>query len=76
MQQRSESLQLTSTGDVRRSHNEYNGFVASCRRVWQSEGIGGFFKGCFTNALRVAPGAAVTFLVYEGVMDGLSTATI
>ena len=39
------------------------------QRIWVKEGISGFFKGCITNAVRVAPGAAITFLVYESVLD-------
>jgi len=76
MQQRSDSLQLTSTGEVRRSRRDYTGFVASCRRIWQAEGMRGFFKGCLTNAIRVAPGAAVTFLVYEATMDGMNSTAL
>ena len=31
----------------------------------RKEGFKGFFRGLIPNCLKVAPGAAVTFLVYE-----------
>jgi Mitochondrial carrier protein len=43
--------------------------VSTVRRIYQQEGLSGFMKGCFANAFRVAPAAAVTFLVYEEVSD-------
>lgn len=50
----------------------YNGVIDCTKRIWLHEGIYGFFKGCVPNAIRVAPSAAVTFVVYEGVMDILT----
>lgn len=54
--------------DVDKSR-EYRGVWDAVKRIWRHEGVHGFFKGCLPNAIRVAPSAAVTFLVYEGVMD-------
>lgn len=71
LQQRSESLELTSTGDVRVVKRQYRGFLGATRRILKKEGILGFFKGCIPSTIRVAPGAAVTFVVYETVMDML-----
>lgn len=71
MQQRSESLEITSTGEVRVVKREYRGLWGATKRILKKEGISGFFKGCIPNTLRVAPGAAVTFVVYETVMDAL-----
>lgn len=34
----------------------------------RSEGAVGFFRGVIPNSLKVAPSAAVTFLVYEEIM--------
>ncbi len=48
---------------------EYAGVVDCARRIWYREGISGFFKGCLPNAIRVAPSAAITFVVYESVID-------
>lgn len=69
MQQRSESLEVTSTGELRVVERNYGGLLDTTRKIFQKEGISGFFKGCIPNAIRVAPGAAVTFVVYESVMD-------
>lgn len=70
LQQRSgEALELTSSGDVKVAKKVYIGFINTVQQIWVKEGISGFFKGCITNAVRVAPGAAITFLVYESVLD-------
>jgi len=71
MQQRSESLELTATGEIAAVKREYAGITETARRMWQREGFYGFFKGLIPNAIRVAPGAAVTFVVYESVIDWL-----
>jgi solute carrier family 25 folate transporter 32 len=71
MQQRSESVELTADGNVRVVKRDYLGLSKTTQRIWQKEGPFGFFKGCIPNAIRVAPSAAITFLVYEAVMDTL-----
>ncbi|KAG7338001.1 mitochondrial carrier protein [Nitzschia inconspicua] len=74
MQQPTSSVELTTTGDVRVvNRNYYTGIVATVNKIWQQEGISGFFKGAIPNAVRVAPSAAVTFVVYEAVMDQLKS---
>jgi solute carrier family 25 (mitochondrial folate transporter), member 32 len=72
MQQRSEIVELTSDGEVRVVKREYPGIRATLKRILEKEGPAGFFKGCIPNAVRVAPSAAVTFVVYEAVMDYLN----
>mmetsp|Transcript_2074 Transcript_2074/g.4133 ORF Transcript_2074/g.4133 Transcript_2074/m.4133 type:complete len:343 (-) Transcript_2074:135-1163(-) len=72
MQQRADALEMTADGNLQAVRREYTGLTGTIRRMWQAEGITGFFKGCIPNALRVAPGAAITFVVYEGLMDVLS----
>lgn len=69
MQQRADTLELQADGELRAVRREYSGLGATMRRMWQAEGVAGFFKGCIPNALRVAPGAAITFVVYEAVLD-------
>lgn len=69
LQQRSENLEITPEGDVRAVRREYHGVIKSVNRMWKREGIAGFFRGCIPNALRVAPGAAITFVTYETVVD-------
>jgi len=72
LQQRSHSTQLSPSGDVKYVKREYLGVLDCITRIWKHEGVMGFFKGCIPNAIRVAPGAAITFVVYESVMDILS----
>jgi len=69
MQQPSSFVELTNTGDVRVVKRDYTGLVATAQKMWEQEGIASFFKGAIPNAMRVAPSAAVTFLVYESIMD-------
>lgn len=69
LQQRSESIELTSTGDFRVVKRKYGGVIDTIGRMWKQEGGNGFFKGAIPNAIRVAPGAAITFLVYESILD-------
>ena len=71
IQQPNRSIELTSAGDVRIVKRDYAGLVRTIQRMWKVEGLTGFFKGAVPNALRVAPSAAVTFLVYESMMDTL-----
>lgn len=71
LQQRSQSLELMANGEIKAVHREYVGMLATGKTLWQREGVTGFFKGAIPNALRVAPGAAVTFVVYESVLGFL-----
>jgi len=74
LQQRSQVVEFSeTTGEVIVSNREYSGVLDCVARIWRNEGVGGFFKGCLTNALRVAPSAAVTFVTYEFVLDMLTT---
>mmetsp|Transcript_13434 Transcript_13434/g.19219 ORF Transcript_13434/g.19219 Transcript_13434/m.19219 type:complete len:378 (+) Transcript_13434:124-1257(+) len=72
LQQRSHSIELSGLGDFKLVKREYAGLSDCVYRILEREGVYGFFKGCIPNALRVAPGAAITFVVYESVMDILS----
>ena len=72
MQQRAEVVELTSDGEVRAVKRNYSGIVGTVKRILKQEGVVGFFKGTIPNAIRVAPSAAVTFVVYETIMDILS----
>lgn len=60
---------IKSKLQARDSHqmSRYLGTVDCIRKTWRSEGLLGFFRGVTPNALKVAPGSAVTFLVYEEV---------
>ena len=68
LQQRSQVIEISeTTGEVIVSKREYSGVLDCIRRIIKNEGMNGFFKGCLTNALRVAPSAAITFVTYEFV---------
>ena len=73
LQQRSQSVEVSEiTGEIIITKREYSGLIDCTMKIWRNEGRYGFFKGCITNALRVAPSAAVTFVTYEFVMDILT----
>lgn len=71
LQQRNQVVELTDAGEVVIVKREYAGVFDCVTRIWKKEGIQGFFKGCIPNAVRVAPSAAITFVVYESVIDFL-----
>jgi solute carrier family 25 (mitochondrial folate transporter), member 32 len=76
MQQRSQAVEITADGVLQTVRRDgYGSLMQTFRRIYHAEGFSGFFKGCVPNAVRVAPGAAITFVVYEEVMDCLTTAT-
>lgn len=37
-------------------------------RTWRQEGIKGFYRGLVPSTLRVLPGTAITFMIYENVL--------
>lgn len=45
----------------------YERFKVVTTEIWQKEGFRAFYKGLTPRVLRVAPGQAVTFMVYEKV---------
>ena len=71
LQQRADAVDISQEGEIRFKRREYKGVVDCVSRIWRNEGALGFFKGCVPNALRVAPSSAITFVVYETVMDAL-----
>ena len=72
LQQRSHSFEFSENGEAKLVKKSYTGVIDCIKRIVNREGLSGFFKGCIPNALRVAPGAAITFFVYESVMDQFS----
>lgn len=62
---------MTGDGEVRATYRRYRGIIDAGQAMWRREGLSGFFKGLIPNALRVAPAAAITFVVYESVLDFL-----
>lgn len=73
LQQRSQVIEVSeTTGEIIVSTREYSGVVDCIQKILKNEGSNGFFKGCVTNAIRVAPSAAITFVTYEFVLDMLA----
>jgi len=48
-----------------RNNEFYHGCGDAIKKIYVREGIRGFYKGMFTNVIRVLPNTCVTFLVYE-----------
>ncbi|WFD31779.1 mitochondrial FAD carrier protein flx1 [Malassezia sp. CBS 17886] len=49
--------------------------VAACVvRTFRDEGVGAFYRGFVTNAVRIVPGTCVTFVAYENVTWALRAA--
>ncbi|KAH7666652.1 solute carrier family 25 (mitochondrial folate transporter) member 32 protein [Dioscorea alata] len=48
-------------------HSEvrYEGVVDCVKKVFQKEGVAGFYRGCATNLLRTTPAAVITFTSFE-----------
>lgn len=59
---RVQTRSVESTGEFDRTRRQ-------ALAIWRNEGARGFFKGCWPNAVRVAPNAAMTFAVYEETMS-------
>ena len=47
----------------------YAGVVDTFRQTLSREGVGGFYKGLLPHVLRVMPQSAITFLVYETIIQ-------
>jgi len=73
LQQRADAVDIGQDGKIRVKRREYKGVVACVSKIYRNEGVLGFFKGCVPNFLRVAPSSAITFVVYEAVMDALGS---
>ena len=73
LQQRADAVDIGQDGKIRVKRREYKGVVACVSKIYRNEGVLGFFKGAVPNALRVAPSSAITFVVYEAVMDALGS---
>ena len=69
LQQRSQTVELSASGGIEIVERRYAGVTDCAKRIWMREGVSGFFKGCIPNAIRVAPSAAITFVVYESMVD-------
>ncbi|KAL2239017.1 UNVERIFIED_CONTAM: Nicotinamide adenine dinucleotide transporter 1, chloroplastic [Sesamum indicum] len=55
------------------SEKRYSGVVDCIKKVFQQEGISGFYRGCATNLLRTTPAAVITFTSFEMIHRFLVT---
>jgi len=69
LQQQTESYSFNELGGIQMIQRNYRGVIDCTFKLWKSYGIYGFYKGIIPNAIRVAPGSAITFVVYESLMD-------
>ncbi|XP_027361459.1 nicotinamide adenine dinucleotide transporter 1, chloroplastic-like isoform X2 [Abrus precatorius] len=56
---------LQEQGQAKNIGVQYAGVVDCTKKVFQKEGIPGFYRGCATNLLRTTPSAVITFTSYE-----------
>lgn len=56
---------LQEQGQARHTPRRYIGVIDCTRKVFQTEGVAGFYRGCATNLLRTTPAAVITFTSYE-----------
>ncbi|KAI5677433.1 hypothetical protein M9H77_08383 [Catharanthus roseus] len=56
---------LQEQGQLRNQEIHYAGVVDCIKKVFQREGLPGFYRGCGTNLLRTTPSAVITFTSYE-----------
>ena len=55
------------------SEMRYTGVIDCIKKVFQEEGIPGFYRGCATNLLRTTPAAVITFTSFEMIHRFLIT---
>ncbi|XP_044490275.1 nicotinamide adenine dinucleotide transporter 2, mitochondrial-like isoform X2 [Mangifera indica] len=56
---------LQEQGQNRKVEMQYAGVIDCIKKVFQKEGLPGFYRGCATNLLRTTPSAVITFTSYE-----------
>ncbi|XP_022864936.1 nicotinamide adenine dinucleotide transporter 2, mitochondrial-like isoform X2 [Olea europaea var. sylvestris] len=56
---------LQEQGRMRNSVLQYDGVFDCIKKVFEKEGLKGFYRGCATNLLRTTPSAVITFTSYE-----------
>ncbi|XP_048318292.2 nicotinamide adenine dinucleotide transporter 1, chloroplastic [Ziziphus jujuba] len=56
---------LQEQGQARNTQGQYAGVIDCVNKVFQKEGLRGFYRGCATNLMRTTPSAIITFTSYE-----------
>ncbi|KAG1330658.1 putative Nicotinamide adenine dinucleotide transporter 2, mitochondrial [Cocos nucifera] len=65
---------LQEQGHAHNAINHYAGALDCTKKVFQKDGIPGFYRGCATNLLRTTPAAVITFTSYEMIQRFLRRA--
>lgn len=68
-----EGLQRHPRYGARVEHRAYRNMFDALRRITQSEGLAGLYKGIVPSTVKAAPAGAVTFVAYEYVSDWLES---
>ncbi|GLU08367.1 hypothetical protein SLE2022_252850 [Rubroshorea leprosula] len=68
-----EGLQRHPKYGARVEHRAYKNMSDACKRILQSEGWAGLYKGIIPSTVKAAPAGAVTFVAYEAVLDWLDS---
>ncbi|XVF38698.1 hypothetical protein REPUB_Repub20aG0124100 [Reevesia pubescens] len=68
-----EGLQRHPKYGARVEHHAYRNMLDALRRILQSEGWYGLYKGIVPSTIKAAPAGAVTFLAYEFTSDWLES---
>ncbi|KAJ8899088.1 hypothetical protein K2173_010241 [Erythroxylum novogranatense] len=55
------------------SEKRYSGVVDCIKKVFEQEGLRGFYRGCATNLIRTTPAAVITFTSFEMIHRFLVT---
>ncbi|KAJ4954733.1 hypothetical protein NE237_011516 [Protea cynaroides] len=53
------------------TEKRYSGVIDCIKKIFQKEGIPGFYRGCATNLLRTTPAAVITFTSFEMIHRSL-----
>lgn len=56
---------MQEQGQARNTQGQYAGVIDCVNKVFQKEGLRGFYRGCATNLMRTTPSAIITFTSYE-----------
>jgi solute carrier family 25 folate transporter 32 len=56
----------------RDKHSRFTGVFDVIRKTFRKEGIPGFYRGLYTNIVRVIPASGVTFVTYELIVKNLN----
>ncbi|KAK4256633.1 hypothetical protein QN277_006334 [Acacia crassicarpa] len=68
-----EGLQRHPRYGARVEHRAYRNMFDAMKRILQSEGWAGFYKGIVPSTIKAAPAGAVTFVAYELTSDWLES---